>query len=131
LNKYIERAKKIIEDSSKFQKIADETTEKFHKLENGDNKIQELIRHLKLFIKMVKYHFNGKYRSFSPKSLLLIIAGLIYFITPIDLIPDLIPALGFTDDISVIYFVYKSVKKDIDKFLEWEMIRRQKSQDGD
>ncbi len=120
MDKYIKKAKKVLKNSAKFDEIADDASARFHKLDDTDNKIKQAIQYLKLFIRMVKYHFNGKYGSFSTKTILLIIASLIYFITPTDLIPDFIPALGFTDDISVIYFIYKSVQKDIDKFIEWE-----------
>lgn len=69
---------------------------------------------------MVKAHFSGKYTSFSIKSILLMIAGIVYFVTPIDLIPDFIPALGFTDDITVVFFIYRSLSEDIEMFESWE-----------
>lgn len=125
MNKFIDKAKQIIDDSAKFQKLEDDAGKKFEKLDEDDNKISQLIDHLKLFIRMVKMHFSGKYSAFSTKSILIIIAGLVYFVTPIDLIPDFIPALGFTDDITVIFFIYKSLRKDIDKYAAWE--QRQES----
>ena len=33
---------------------------------------------------------------------------------------DFIPALGFTDDISIVYWVYTSIQEDIEKFEAWE-----------
>lgn len=43
----------------------------------------------------------------------LIIGALGYLIMPADLVPDLIPMLGFTDDLSAIYFVVKTVSSSI------------------
>lgn len=120
MNKYIDKAKKIFDDSSKFKDLEDGADKKLDKLDGDDNKVSQLIQQLKLFIRMVKMHFNGKYSSFSTKSILIMIAGLVYFVTPIDLIPDFIPALGFTDDITVIYFIYRSLSTDIEKFKSWE-----------
>jgi uncharacterized membrane protein YkvA (DUF1232 family) len=37
----------------------------------------------------------------------LIIGALIYFIDPFDLVPDVIPFVGFLDDMAVIGFVYR------------------------
>ena len=36
-----------------------------------------------------------------------VVAGLIYFISPIDLIPDFIPVVGYLDDLGVILAVLK------------------------
>ena len=43
----------------------------------------------------------------------IIIGALGYFILPADLIPDIIPVLGFTDDASAIAIAYKAVKNNI------------------
>ena len=43
----------------------------------------------------------------------IIIGALGYFILPVDLIPDIIPVLGFTDDASAIAIAYKAVKNNI------------------
>ena len=48
------------------------------------------------------------------------VAGLIYFIYPVDLIPDFIPVSGLIDDVAFIAWIYDYIKEDIDKFLEWE-----------
>ena len=46
-----------------------------------------------------------------PKRAKLIIVGaLVYFVSPIDSIPDLLGPLGFSDDIAVITLVYSQVK---------------------
>lgn len=39
----------------------------------------------------------------------LIVMGLGYLISPIDIIPDTIPILGFTDDIAVLKYIYGKV----------------------
>ena len=127
MNKYIDKAKKILDDSSSFDKLVKGVNKKFEDLDSEDNKVGQFIHQLRLFIRMVKAHFTGTYSAFSPKSLLILIAGLVYFITPFDLIPDFIPALGFTDDISVIFFIYKSLHVDIEKFELWEKENQQSS----
>lgn len=41
----------------------------------------------------------------------MIIGGLIYMVSPIDLIPDVIPILGLTDDVGVIGMVFNQFMK--------------------
>ena len=52
-------------------------------------------------------------------SVILLIAAVIYFLMPIDAIPDVIPVVGFMDDIAVIGFVIASVRGEIEKFRQW------------
>ena len=51
---------------------------------------------------------------------MIVLAAIIYFLNPIDLIPDFIPALGLTDDFSVLLWVYNTVHNEVNKFLIWE-----------
>ncbi len=52
-----------------------------------------------------------------------IIAAIVYFVSPIDLIPDFIPIVGYIDDVFIIGLVIRSVKADLDRFLLWESTR--------
>ena len=64
----------------------------------------------------------------SPKEKAIIIGALGYFILPIDLIPDAIPVLGFSDDLAALMAAYSYVKVHLtpevklqarNKFCEW------------
>jgi len=50
----------------------------------------------------------------------MIIASIIYFVMPADLIPDLIAGVGYLDDASLLAWTISSFASDIDKFEEWE-----------
>jgi uncharacterized membrane protein YkvA (DUF1232 family) len=75
---------------------------------------------LSIFSRIASAYATGKYRDISWKSVLIVLAAIIYFLNPIDLIPDFIPVLGLTDDFSVLLWVYSTVGKEVDKFLTWE-----------
>jgi uncharacterized membrane protein YkvA (DUF1232 family) len=70
--------------------------------------------------RLVKAYAMGHYREIPWKTLLLIVAAIIYFVNPLDLVPDLLPITGLTDDFAVLLWVYNSVSHEIDKFLNWE-----------
>jgi len=70
--------------------------------------------------RLLRAYAQGDYREIPWKSLLMIVAAILYFINPIDIIPDLMPLVGLTDDFAVLFMVYRSVGADIDKFLSWE-----------
>ncbi len=47
-------------------------------------------------------------------------ASLIYFLNPIDLVPDAILGVGLVDDLAVLTWVYRTVHQELNKFLQWE-----------
>ena len=49
------------------------------------------------------------------KSKLTIVAALGYFVFPFDLIPDFLPIIGFTDDLSVLMIATSIVKRNINE----------------
>jgi uncharacterized membrane protein YkvA (DUF1232 family) len=79
----------------------------------------------KLFVlgRLIKAYATGEYREIPWKTMLLIVAAVIYFINPLDLLPDLIPVAGLTDDFGILIWVYTSLQTEIDKFILWEQAR--------
>lgn len=75
---------------------------------------------LSIFSRMASAYVSGKYRSVPWKTVMTILAAVIYFVNPLDLIPDFVPLMGLTDDFGVLIWVYNSVSTEIDKFLAWE-----------
>lgn len=76
--------------------------------------------HINILVRMIRAYAKGEYRSISGKTLLRTVAVLVYFVSPIDFIPDVLPILGLTDDIALILWLVSSISDDIDQFKEWE-----------
>jgi uncharacterized membrane protein YkvA (DUF1232 family) len=73
---------------------------------------------------MVRATFEGDYAGTSSGRLLGIFAGLLYVISPIDLVPELVlPFLGLGDDALVISWVAASLINETESFLSWERDR--------
>ncbi|MBB6003140.1 YkvA family protein [Arcicella rosea] len=70
--------------------------------------------------RMVKAYATGRYKIIPWASILKIIASLIYFISPFDLIPDFLPLIGLSDDLALVMWLFTSLKTDIDNFIAWE-----------
>ncbi len=73
--------------------------------------------------RLLRAYAKGEYRTIPWKSLLMIVAAVLYFINPIDVIPDIMPLVGLSDDFAVLVMVYKTIGADIERFLEWEKSR--------
>ena len=63
---------------------------------------------------------SGEYRPLPWKSLVLALAGILYFLNPIDLSPDVLPVIGFLDDAGILALVVNSIRNDLRRFLNWE-----------
>ena len=70
--------------------------------------------------RMIKSYVSGEYKIIPWGSIVKMIAVLLYFISPIDFIPDFIPILGLTDDFALIMWLFNSLKDDFNDFEAWE-----------
>jgi uncharacterized membrane protein YkvA (DUF1232 family) len=70
--------------------------------------------------RMIKSYVSGDYKIIPWASIVKMIAVLLYFVSPIDLIPDFIPVLGLTDDFALIMWLFSSLADDFANFEAWE-----------
>lgn len=75
------------------------------------------------FCAFIKDICAGKYKA-SWFAVTMVTVGLIYIISPIDLIPDAVPVVGVIDDAFVLKLIYDAVKDEIDNW------KSQKTADG-
>ena len=68
---------------------------------------------------ITKDYISGTYREVPTGSIIAIVAGILYFLSPIDLIPDIIPVVGYVDDVFVLSMVYDQVEADLKRYKEW------------
>ncbi|MEP0365986.1 MAG: YkvA family protein [Cyclobacteriaceae bacterium] len=123
-NKKIEammvKAKETISSNERVKKLLQAGKEKLDEMSGSAEDKKTFVSHVQKVMRMIRAHFTGEFKAFSVKSMVLLVFALIYFITPLDLLPDFIPALGFTDDLSILLFIFKSIQEDVAEFEEWE-----------
>lgn len=73
-----------------------------------------------LLVRLIRAYASGEYRQLPWKSLLSIVGVLIYFVSPLDFIPDFLPIVGMADDLALIAWLFTAVSKDLDEFSKWE-----------
>ncbi len=81
------------------------------------NKIWERVQ---LLFSLIKDWVDGQYRQVSKKSILMILAGILYFVSPLDLVPDWIFGLGLLDDATVLAFIINRLDKEIGLYKTWK-----------
>ena len=73
--------------------------------------------------RMVNMWRKGEYPVKSI-NLILPLVGLLYVISPIDIIPDFIIVAGVLDDLAVLSLAIPKLMREVDKFLLWEAERK-------
>ena len=118
--KAIEKANALLNDQEKLQQLMSSAREKVQKLRDDNEQFDQLIHHIGTAMRMVKAYKNKSYTDLPWKSILTLTAGIVYFVFPLDLIPDFIPVAGFLDDAGVMFWVFNALRKDIEAFEDWE-----------
>jgi len=83
-------------------------------------KLGEMIESVSAAFRLVKAYAAGTYREISLESLGLIVASIIYFVMPLDVLPDFILGLGLTDDAALFAWTLRAVASDLERFMQWE-----------
>lgn len=120
-NKYNKKAEKIFKDKHKISKLLEDT---IIKLNQNKGELGEVVEKIKLLFCMLKDYFKGDYKVVPKSTIITIIIALIYFITPVDIIPDILPIAGFFDDAVVIGIVLKRISLDIENYKKWRIAKR-------
>ena len=107
----------MLQDPVSVENMAKKAQEKLrrHGVKLGDVK-----QGLGVLIRMLRCWAGGKYKGVSIASLVIIAGTVFYFLNPFDAIPDFLPMIGYTDDISLIAFAISRLKGEFEKFEEWE-----------
>lgn len=108
----------IVRQEQKVVELVQNVGKKLAKLAENP-KVRTLTTPILIFIRMIKAHFSGEHKI-AFGTLALMVLALVYFLSPIDLIPDFLGFFGFADDLSIVLAVYAKLKDEVDGFLDWE-----------
>lgn len=115
---FIKRGADDVEDDD-VQKVMDRASDIRQKVINS-NLLKRFAKDVKLLIEMIKDYWSGCYPRIPWWVIAAIVFALLYVLNPIDLIPDIIPVLGLTDDVAVLALCLAMTEKDINKYRNWK-----------
>ena len=81
-----------------------------------------LLSDVKTFFTMTKAIVKGQYKM-PWKTFFWVLLCCVYFLSPIDLLPDILPVLGFADDGAFIVFVLLLIHQDLNNFRQAQQPR--------
>jgi uncharacterized membrane protein YkvA (DUF1232 family) len=83
-----------------------------------------VVEDLRALIRLMTAWARGEYREVPTAKVLLVIAAVLYFVVPVDLIPDVLVGVGLVDDVAVIGWVTRRIRGELEAFRRWEAARR-------
>ncbi len=118
VSEYVHKAKSLIKNPSLIEAKIEEAWQKSKDL---DPHLRDLMENIETFVEIIRAYFNGTYRDLDQRTILFLVAGILYFINPFDIIPDFLPLIGFTDDAAVLIFILSKIKGEIEKYKSWKL----------
>jgi uncharacterized membrane protein YkvA (DUF1232 family) len=111
------RAQALVADPEALRGFADKVLQS----ESGrSGPVSEVLDDFKTLGRLVAAYSRGDYRDIPLDSLVMVIAGLVYVVSPIDLIPDALPVAGYADDAVAVGFVIRQVHHELTAFRAWD-----------
>jgi len=110
--RYLRLAEKVIRDRRVDGLGADASS----KLSGIGGAMRGIRDDVMTLIELVRAWARGDYRDVPLKAVVTIVAGVLYFVTPIDFIPDFLLGFGLLDDVTVLTWVINVVREELDRF---------------
>lgn len=121
---FIGRAAKLLGRPFKVVTVLNEAADKLADKESKTNKFQQLFEVALTLVRLVRSYVSGEYRDIPTSTVVSGLAVLLYVLSPIDLIPDFIPVVGFLDDLSLVSWFVGKFQGEITRFRDWEKTGR-------
>ena len=78
---------------------------------------------LNLLLRLCAAWWRGEYRALGRQALLSVVAALLYFLAPLDMVPDWLPGAGLLDDLAVLAWVMRTWAAELDAYRAWREAR--------
>lgn len=111
-----DKAGAFLEDGGKMDQLLADCEAKLETVPQAGTYLAQVPR----MIALLKDYIQKDYTEMPKKSLLIIIAALLYLVNPKDLIPDKYLGVGFIDDAAVIASCIALIKADLDAYDAWK-----------
>lgn len=115
LKKGYNEAEKLVNDNDKMERFLQRLEKKLKVIPLAGERLSDV----PVMASLVRSYVKKEYMDVPVGSVIAMISALIYFVSPIDIIPDSIPVLGYFDDAAVVAACWKLVKSDVAEYVLW------------
>ena len=112
---YNKEAENIIKDNEEVENMLIKLSKKLEIVPG----LGKILSNVPILIDLVRAYIRKEYTNLPLGTIISIVGGLIYVLSPIDAIPDLLPMVGYLDDATVIAGIINLVGNDIAEYKAW------------
>lgn len=119
IDKFSEKAKQLMEHPEKVSAVLEKATALCESL----SELRIIGKHFKeasLVCSMLNDYICKRYTQIPTATVITLLAAVLYFVSPIDIIPDFLPLVGHLDDMIIFGFVQDAARADLKKYEKWK-----------
>ncbi len=114
--RFLPRALDVLADRHRALRTARLAYKRLSKEQDGMKRVAGDFR---VLIRLLSRSLRGEYKL-PWKSTVFAMGALLYFLSPLDLIPDFLIGIGYVDDVAVVFGVLSALREDLNRFVAWE-----------
>lgn len=112
------KAEKLLQDPDKMERFLQRLEAKLKEIPA----VGEMLSYVPTLVSMVRSYMRKEYTDLPLGTMIAIVSALLYFVSPVDIIPDVIPGAGYLDDAAVVTLCLKLVGSDVREYVEWREV---------
>ena len=116
LNENKEKAKAFLDDDEKMENLFQEFEKKLRLIP----KIGKRASDVAVLLSMLQAYIKKQYTDVSIATILAAVAGLIYVVNPMDIVPEYILGVGVLDDAAIVGIILQAMHMDLNKYKKWQ-----------
>lgn len=112
-----EEAQEMLKDEDKMERFLQRLEKKLRVIPLAGNTLSDV----PVMASLLRSFVKKEYTDIPIGTITAVVSALVYFVSPIDLIPDLLPG-GYIDDAAVIGACLKLINSDVEDYIKWRRI---------
>lgn len=86
--------------------------------------LQGVLGEVEVVLDLMRDYWSGRYREIPRWVVGALAFALLYFINPIELIPEFVPVIGYLDDAALLLLALRLTREYVEKYKVWREQRR-------
>ncbi|QHL88556.1 DUF1232 domain-containing protein [Nibribacter ruber] len=123
------KAEGYVKQPSRLKDLLNDAYKKASEKKDVGTIAGEVFENLQTLGRLIKAAVNKEYTGLPTSTIVGGVGVILYFLMPIDLIPDWLPVVGFLDDISLLAWFMTSIKSELERFQAWEASNQYRNTD--
>lgn len=111
------KAEKMLKDVDEVERFLQRLEKKLKTIPLAGDKLADV----PIMASLVRSYIKKEYTDIPIGTIIAILAALIYFVSPIDIVPDSIPVIGYFDDAAVVAACWNLVESDVKEYQDWRI----------